>query len=537
MAQGLGFRLNDEGRKLIGWCDPAGDRPALTNSICKESIEAAGFSQLFISEMALIEFVNRYTSATKPFEMEIGEVRDGAFAVSVDPDNMAAYLTVVPPYGGKPVTKAQILDTLNQRGVIYGVLTGNIEAVIEYNITEKTLIAEGLEPIKGQDGYVQSMLPQIKDRTPRVNDDGKVDYRDLGEIFTVQANQSLMKIVPPTPGEPGYNVLGKLIPPTPGKAVQWGGNLSGTNPNPENPNELLAAISGQPVLVPNGVIVEPTYEVQEVSVATGNVNFDGTVRIHGDVYAGMTVKSSADIYIDGMVETAILRANGDIVIKGGIIGHGDASKSSGMNAPVDVSCGGNISARFIQNARVEAGDSIFVDDVVVLSSLIARNSVIVGKEGSSKGKLVGGITRAGQLIRTSELGAPSNVLTKVEVGVDPSLQREMAKINHDMNQKLKELDDVQKILHLLRANPERAKPGLKEKAEKTFEALKNIIAQLTEDKNQLQQRYEVSLDAQVKAARQVYGGAEITIGGKVYTVGEERRGCTFYLKGNAIAYK
>jgi uncharacterized protein (DUF342 family) len=96
--------------------------------------------------------------------------------------------------------------------------------------------------------------------------------------------------------------------------------LSGACIDPDDPNRLLAAIAGQPVAVPGGMIVEPVYTVSAVNMASGNVSFDGSVVVRGDVAAGMTVKVTGDIQIGGTADPCRLEAGGNIVIKGGALG-------------------------------------------------------------------------------------------------------------------------------------------------------------------------------------------------------------------------
>jgi uncharacterized protein (DUF342 family) len=86
---------------------------------------------------------------------------------------------------------------------------------------------------------------------------GQVDYRDLGDILVVHVGDALMRRHPPTPGQAGRTLTGELLPAREGKSVMFGGNLPGTQMNAGDPDILEAAITGQPVEVRGGMMVEP----------------------------------------------------------------------------------------------------------------------------------------------------------------------------------------------------------------------------------------------------------------------------------------
>src|SRR5208337_4362272 len=97
-----------------------------------------------------------------------------------------------------------------------------------------------------------------------------------------------------------------------------------------------------PVVIING----------DVDLTTGNINFNGTVHITGSVRPGFKVQADSDVIIERDVEDAHIIAGGNITIKNGVVG----------NESVHITARGDITARFIQNARIEAGKSITVED-------------------------------------------------------------------------------------------------------------------------------------------------------------------------------
>ena len=145
-----------------------------------------------------------------------------------------------------------------------------------------------------------------------------------------------MRRFPPTTGTAGRNVRGVPVEPKAGKDASFEGNMVGAYFSAGDPNLLLATFAGQPVHRGNNVHVEPVYRIREVNLATGNISFDGTVEVEGEVLPGMKVHATGEIVIGGVVDGAFLEAGGDIHVGGGII------------AKSQVKAGGAVSARFIE---------------------------------------------------------------------------------------------------------------------------------------------------------------------------------------------
>ena len=104
-----------------------------------------------------------------------------------------------------------------------------------------------------------------------------------------------MRRIPATPGIEGRTIKGAVIAPRPGRDEPFAAQLIGAEIDSADPNILKASVTGQPVRVPCGVMVEPVLRVPEVNLATGNIYFDGTVQVDGDVNNTMKVQASGDI--------------------------------------------------------------------------------------------------------------------------------------------------------------------------------------------------------------------------------------------------
>ena len=58
---------------------------------------------------------------------------------------------------------------------------------------------------------------------------------------------------------------------------------AGTEVSDSEGNVLIASVKGHPVLQKQGVKIDETLTVAQANLKTGNINFDGSVVINGDV--------------------------------------------------------------------------------------------------------------------------------------------------------------------------------------------------------------------------------------------------------------
>lgn len=532
--KGLSYGLDETNRKLIASYTPSPNKGRLEIGELKQQLAASRFSDLYFNEIALADLVRKYNAGNEPFELPIGEVRDGEFRLEISPDSMTVHLLLFPPQGGRAVTQSQILDAMREKGIVSGIIEENIETAIHCGSAEGIDIAKGSPPIHGQDGTLNLLVPMASERRPALDEKGIANFRELGGVVTVKPNESLMRRIPPTDGSPGVNVFGHIVPPKTGKAAMFAAKLDGTAFAADDPDLLTSAIAGQAVMVNNGIVVEPIMTLDNADISTGNIHFEGTVVIQKDVLAGMTIEASGDIQVGGTVEAASLIAGGNVRIGGGAIGRHEGQMGA-ANAISQVRCGGTFHARFVQNAHIEAGDSIYVDEAVMQSELLATNQIIVGKDENQKGCLIGGKASATLLVKAQTVGAPSHLKTLVEVGVNPHLHAELLTISKELEPKAAGRENVEKLLAFLRGNAQRGTPEVIEKAEKTHANLLEEIRQLTAKQEELLRHISLAANAQIIASRIIHAGTRLQIGNRSCEIEDDREGVAFSLREGEIA--
>lgn len=515
--QGLGLNLwfDPETRALYAGIEPEANPVEIDEAGLQARFAEMGWSALRQSPEAVAELLAQYKLGVAVKALRLAECIDASLAIAISADGLEATLDIEPAQGGAPIQQNMVLDALKSQGITEGIMLDAIVAALTAGEAHALPIARGRPPLAGADGWLESLLPATRSRAPKIDEFGHTDYRDLGDILAVHPGEALMLRHPPEAGVAGITVLGMPIPAKAGKDVQFANNLTGTALAPDDSNRLLTSIVGQPVAVPGGMLIEPVFALESVNSASGNIHFDGSVLIKGDILAGMTVQASGDIEVGGVVEAASLDAGGNIVIKGGAIGD-LGHKERGRHV---LRCKGSFSAGYASQARIEAGDSIFIDDTAMQCELSAVNCIRVGN--MKRGHIIGGLAQATFSITAKVIGSPKRVLTRFEIGVNPVLHAHLQELVKSREAKEAQLFELSKVLDFARKNPARMLPEALEKARNTAALLASAIEEIRAEQMVLEEKIEISRQSRVIAEQAIYEGVEVSLGGRQYKVSGE----------------
>jgi uncharacterized protein (DUF342 family) len=313
---------------------------------------------------------------------------------------------------------------LNKKGVCYGIKTDMVGSVVHDVIFDKeVLVAEGKNPVAGQDAKIVMEVDTDHNLKPQQKTDGTVDYRNINTITLIKNGQVIAKKVPATKGEPGWSVTGQEIPPNPGNDIKFTG---GKNTHvSDDGTYLLAAKSG--FIFKEGELINVGDVLpipKDVDFSVGNIKYTGDVHIKGGVMPGFTVETEGNVVINGQVESArVLSRNGNVEIQKGIIGKGDTF----------VSAKNGIKTEFVQEAVLGSEGMITINKFCIHTE--ATCDIFEMKEPHSN--LIGGSINAFTHIEVYQVGNEKGVVTKLSL-VD---KNELAS-----REKLKELELLQKKL-------------------------------------------------------------------------------------------
>ncbi|BFH63840.1 FapA family protein [Paenibacillus azoreducens] len=429
--------------------------------------------------------------------------------VTFSDDNSVAYIQFSKRDEGFKCTEDELMLFLHSHKILFGIerdIVSRIASHPQEYMFGRTPIAMGVQPVGGQDGYIEYAfkLRNEREQRPLETADGKVDYKELLSLNNVKKGQLIAKRIPPQPGIPGTSVTGEMIPFKPGKEAYF---RVGKNVvlDPEQ-TAMYSAIDGLITITEKGKInVFPVYEVNgDVDYSVGNIDFVGTVVVRGNVLTGFRIKAAGDIRVVGGVEGAELEAEGSIEITSGIIGYNKGC----------VKAGKIVKSSFIQDGNVIAGEEVIVSQSIMHSNIRAGKNVICN---GTKGLIVGGSIQAGERVTARTIGNSMSTTTSIEVGVQPELRNELTELRTRVKQLKEAIDKTDKALYLLnqlaavgQLTPD--KVALRVKLNATKKSTQREETEAKERILEIEKTLEDIVKAQVDVIRMIYGGSKIVIG-------------------------
>lgn len=380
-------------------------------------------------------------------------------------------------------------------------------------------VAEGTRPGDGEDGRIELHFSNDVDVGEKCDDTGRIDYHTRSMVKAVRSGQLLLEIVKPTSGTPGVDVHGKSVPAKAGKkpTVEGGENVRTSSDG----RKLYAEKDGAVILKGNVISVLETVVVEsDVDYSTGNIEMPfGSVEIRGNVTNGFSVTSRKDIAVRDVVEDAVLTAGGNVEVRGGV-----TAKGAGI-----IKAGGDFRARYLHNARVEAGGDVHLTDGAIQSAITAGGKILVAR---GKGKVSGGVLKSGEHIEVNEAGAASGVSTRMEIEVGDS---RCAQLEEILDALRKEQESQRKILGE-RSDDEVMAQASSSEREKLASLLaqRRLVSKRIEKieqalREERQKNLRESSKKRIVVKRQIHAGVVIAIAGRETRVTQSQGPCHFLL--------
>ncbi len=503
----------------------------------KNGLAEAGFGDYLVFAGELEAAVVK-AAAGEVGEYVIGEKRDADISVSIATSKLGAYVDTQPAYGGEKLTKKYVLAAIKKQGIVDECLDhAAIAQVVNNSSVTNLRIAKAIPPERGHDAEFEPLVQELKTLSPKQLETGEVDYRQQMEFVVVEPGTPLMRRKPATTGKPGMDVTGDLLPAETGNDPGFNDAAEGAVVDGGDPNVLIAEIKGHPVLIHQGVKVDPTLTLDSVNIQSGDIDFDGSVIVRGDVESGYSLRVTGDISVKGVVDKATLIAKGSIHIAGGIIGD-DKSMQRGKPAAARVQAGGDISARYVNAAELQAGQRILVREYLIHSKVAAKGEVCVGQEGG-RGSIIGGICHSQTAVLANELGSDAYIPTRIDVGRENKLAPQLNELLTRRAEKLAERVKLDEILVKLKgaaasgskASAAAIQPEKLQKILNTVRALDNTLETFDAKIAGVKAALAALPVSKVYARKTVYPNVGLRIDGAVFTEKKGRRGVTWVRDG------
>ncbi len=530
--------------ELIATLVPHVSHQPLTFYMLKEQLVRDGFGKLFVHEAVLQELVG-YKEASEPLEFSVAEKRNGSANVTISSDKMSALLSITPASGGADVNKEQLQTLLaKQQVAVEFIKLRTLEQAIveagEGNAVDKQVVAVGQEAENGRDSEFEPLLELEEQTLPQLSDDGLIDYFETRDYYVVEEGDQLMRRTEATPGTDGRNVLGKILTAKPGKTLAFA-NCEGAEVCSKDENLLLAAAKGHPVIGAEGVRVDKVLHVKEVNLDSGNIHYDGSVMVGGNVAPQAVVEATGDVFIKGSVDHASVIAGNDIVIGGGVISELLPAKDGGAAHEPVLTAGGSISAPFMNRVGAHAGKDISVQKYAMHCDLRAEENILLGESGG-KGVVLGGELHAGKSIVAMTLGSDAYIKTYLYCAPVDEHVEQQRELLQERQQRSSELAQLNAILEKMQAvGPEEqlseAIANKLRKIKNTVQSMGQRVADIGVELQRLEPLISQAAEGRIQANRKLYPGCVLEINNLTCDITQERNQTTVLNKEGEIIFE
>ena len=380
-----------------------------------------------------------------------------------------------PAQDGDSIRVEDILGKLESMGVKIGIKNDVIQHICESKTPQNSIIiAEAIHPGTGKDAYIEHFI-DLTETKGLEREDGSIDFKNHGKVPFAKKGQRLYRKVPPTPGEPGMDVLGNEIPGLMGKDIKMPMG-KGTALDQVDHNIVVSATNGELVIQDGYInVLELHYVRGDVDYNTGNILYIGSVEISGTVKAGFKVEAEGDIRINGNVEDAEIIGGNDITISGGFTGTGNGSIIAGRDVYI----------KFVANQKIQAGRNITINGNSHHAILTAGRSVFVN---GLKSMIVGGICEAKKTVEAGYFGSSACPHTIIKVGNDPQLMERLKQVRTEIDEAQENKQKIKKntsyLTRLKFHDPAQFPPEQQDILTKLEEAQQSIIQKLNELENE-----------------------------------------------------
>jgi len=449
--------------------------------------------------------------------------------IDIAQDGMTAILRLP---AGPGMSVEAVRHLLAEAGVVCGLQPTALMAAGRPGAQDRSLVvASGEAPQPGLDGWVE---PLIQERDS-VYGDGVVDLRESHHFREIHAGEGVLRAVPPHPGRPGRNVRGEELPAPEVYAADLAACCGpGVILDPNDPARAVAERSGiyQRFALVGRLSLQVLDQVEvpgDLDLTIGNIDTHFPVCIRGDIRVGFSIKTAANLEVDGSVEDSRVTAQGDLTVKGGILVGRERVKAHR-----------DLHARHCQARPIRARNVLI--DMGAVGAVITARGTVQARE------ILGGEVTAAAGVICDALGSPDGIPTRITVGVDPFeanlhawAQEALPGLETDLaHERERGHCLVHRIQTMLSAGEDHAADdaALRRSAARVHALVRDIAKArdaIAHHEERLRLARALEGSAVVEVRRQCYPGVTIVIGGHSLTVTEPIGRSRFHWSPEGIA--
>ncbi len=535
--------LDESDKTLYGEVTVSDTEPeAVTPALIQQQLAALGYENLAINPQAVNQLCSA-ASKQEALKVALKTLIDAKADIQIASDKKQVTLALHQADGGMVIEPEQLKKMITDAGVAEALVDWPlVESALQRGQVSGLVIAHAKPPVKGEDAIYEALVQSEQDHGPVVDEQGVADMLSTHVFVMVEPGESLMRRHPATAGEPGMNVLGEAIAPVAGKDPGFKPDLQGAEIASTDSNLLIASLKGHPVVFANGVSVDPVLHVDNVDLQTGNIEFDGSLEVKGDVAAGLVIEVSGDVIVKGAVERARIKAGNQVIVQGGVFGHQDIDEDSGMESEdadlvFDIEAGGCVEVGFLNQVAIHSGTDIRVKQYAAHSFLKAEGCLYLGQNGG-KGILYGGLAVGINGAVIAQAGNDSYVPTCLRIGKLDQLLKRQKQIDQELQARQAEAAQLQAIFDKInKKDPVMLGKVSVDKTRRianTIAAIKQTISALHEEQKLLAEQIPPQKAVSLSITKRLCPNTLVTINGVAQRFTEEVRSDTWHQSGDRL---
>jgi uncharacterized protein (DUF342 family) len=436
-------------------------------------------------------------------------------AIKISPDGMSAAFVhtsakALEHHLGH-LSADKLTSEILKRGIKYG-YQDFVDKIIQLASGGQSLhgvaIAQGLQPEPGEEIYLHPTFAEAPKIDPT---EFKIDMRAAQNRKVVKKGEQIAELRYKD-GKVGKNVFGEdvfMIAENPPDTLVVGENVT-----PDGKGRFMSAIDGIPTVEATSISCSTVYVHEgDVNLTSGDINYDGSVQITGNVDGGASVIVSGDLIVEGMILPSFIKCGGNLTVAGGIVtsGHGWIEVEK------------NLEADFVENSKVSVHGSMTVKNSVFNSDVVVGSNLIVMDKAN--GRVAGGHISVKNVIRTGHFGFPEGLKTVCRMGGDWKLERRKTilegrkeRLNKILNIETKNANELRQ----LRRRTKMQEDMLKKKDEK-IKHINKLHTAIDKKIAQSDKESEWNENARIDIEGVIYNNCRISMGTKKVKVTSDMR--------------
>lgn len=344
--------------------------------------------------------------------------------IRISDDCMQAFLKLP---AGQTFSVHGLEHVLKRNDITCGILKKQLAKAAEGVFgTREFLAAAGRKAQNGEDGRYEFFFDLKLSKKPQIQADGTVDYAQIISADQTKPGDLLAKYHPAQPGTDGKTVTGI---PVLGKMGEEQDALHGHGIICDADKTLYRADTVGYVAFDeekSSLNVWNIYVVDgDVNRYNGNITYDGIIHIRGTVSDMARIEATGNVMVDGYVESASIKAGGNIILNRGMNGCGKGT----------LEAGGKVTGKFFESVKIyAAGD---VEGNYFLNCQVETDGSLLAR--TAKSKIVGGSIKAGYAVETYAVSSFGKPVAAIEVGNPVWLAERMHRIEEKLEKTKEEL--------------------------------------------------------------------------------------------------